>query len=136
MEARLMDDNNILGTRVPDTPIHRASMWLEELKFGEQREDAVVERLEDDFIAKLIRETGLENLTAEQVEEAATYYGVNNLHMLTGGRINVMIPSPTGEGTIDMVGIFVSLWLDAFSHGVATKAGKFGLSNQEKRANA
>lgn len=126
----------ILGTRVPDTPIHRASMWLEEFRFGDRREEAETETMEDGYWQKFIQETGLLNLTDDDISEAAHYYGINNLRMLTGGRINVLIPSPTGEGHIDLAGIFVSLWADAFCHGVATKAGKVGLSNEEKRKEA
>lgn len=125
--------NAIPGTRVPDTPIHRASMWLEEFRFGDRREEAGTEVMEDDYWERFIQETGLTGLTPENIAEAAAYYGHNNIRMLTGGRLNVVIPNPHGEGHLDLGAIFVSLWADAFCHGVATKAGKVGPSNQEKR---
>ena len=42
--------------------------------------------------------------------------------MMLGNRVSFTIPSPTGDGMLDTRSIFASLWLDAFMHGVATKA--------------
>lgn len=126
----MSDEKNIPGTRVPDTPIHRASMWVEDIKFGEGRPDAVEPVPMGDTWEEFIKATGLP-ITAEQLMEAASYYGSNNVRMLTGGRLDVVIPSPTGEGYIDLAAIFASLWADAFFHGVATAQGRTGLSNTE-----
>ena len=126
-----MTDDRIPGTRVPDTPIHRASMWLEDLKFGEGRATQKPQAVPmGDTWEDFIRETGIP-ITVEQMKEAATYYGENMLRMTTGNRVNFAIPNPAGEGFIDGRGIFASLWLDAFMHGAATALGKTGLSNQE-----
>jgi hypothetical protein len=124
---------NIPGTRVPDTPIHRASLWLEDVKFGERRADADLgpEEMGDTFQDFI--DAAEANFTVEQLREAATYYGDNMLHMMTGGRVDFLIPSPTGDGMIDGRGVFASLWLDAFMHGFATARGKIGKSNEENR---
>jgi hypothetical protein len=122
----------ILGTRVPDTPIHRASMWLEEFRFGDRREEAGTERFDEDEWERFVQETALVGVTGDNIQEAAIYYGLNNLHMLTGGRLEMVIPNPHGEGHLSLSNIFISLWADAFAHGVATKAGKIGVSNEEK----
>lgn len=127
-----MEHDPIPGTRVPDTPIHRASMWLERFRFGDRRKNAGVEDMEDDYWSKFIDQTGLEGLDADDIEEAARYYGHNNVRMLVGNRLNVRIASPTGEGFMDLGSLFVSLWADAFAHGVVTAKGLSGLSNQEE----
>jgi len=127
----MADDNRIPGTRVPDTPIHRASMWLEDLRFGDRRRDAGVEAIRDDDYVRFIQECALLGVTVENLKEASSFYGANNARMLTGGRLRVAIPSPTGEGIIDLASIFASVWLDAFMHGAATARGKVGMSNAE-----
>lgn len=127
----MSDDENILGTRVPDTPIHRASLWLEEVKFGAHRTDAKPVEVEDQYFEDFIRKCKARNLTREQMEEAAQYYGRNMLAMTMGRRVTFAIPSPTGEGMIDAAGVFISLWLDAFMHGYATAKGMSGRSNAE-----
>lgn len=126
-----MSDANILGTRVPDTPIHRASLWLEDLKYPGRREDATVEDIEPGFVAEFIRQCELRDLTPEQIEEAARYYAMNAHRMLIGNRVMFTIPSPAGEGQTWFLTILVSFWLDAWMHGVATAKGKRGRSNQE-----
>lgn len=130
-----MSDDKIPGTRVPDHAIHRASMWLEDVKFAERRPDVEVpEQITDDDAVWwiFIEETGLP-VTVEQLKESAVYYGENMLRMTLGNRVNVMMPTPDGKGVMDLRAIFVSLWLDAFQHGVATALGKHGLSNTEMR---
>jgi hypothetical protein len=128
-----VSDEKIAGTRVPDTPIHRASLWLEEIKYGARREDdPEIEPFELEFFVELIRQCELRDLTPEQIKEAADYYGANMLAMTLGGRVNVMVPAP-GGGFMDFKSIFVSTWLDGWMHGVATKAEKVGLSNDEIR---
>lgn len=122
----------IPGTRVPDHAIHRASLWLEDLKYGEGREDAKLQRMDDFTWRAFIEECDLP-VTVEQLQEAATYYGMNMLGMTLGNRVNVRIPAPDGDGFIDLHAIFASLWLDAFMHGAATAIGKSGLSNDEMR---
>lgn len=126
----------IPGTRVPDTAIHRASMWLEDLKFGERRAyTSQPESKEADFEEKFVEATGVRSFTADEMREAAVYYGQNLRRMVLGDRLNIAMPSPTGEGLIDADGIFISLWLDAFEHGIATGLGLRGLSNDEIAAN-
>lgn len=131
----MTDSPLIPGTRVPDHAIHRASMWLEDVKFAERRPD--VEQIEqitdnDALWWIFIQETGLP-VTVEQLKESAHYYGLNMLRMTLGNRVNVLMPAPDGKGLIDLTTIFTSLWLDAFQHGVATAQGKRGLSNTEMR---
>jgi hypothetical protein len=127
-----MTDDNIPGTHVPDHAIHRASMWLEDLKFGERREYATPEVVGDTWEG-FLRETELP-VTVEQLQEAASYYGANMARMTLGNRVNFLVPVPGGQ-MVDAVAIFSSLWLDAFMHGVATAQGKRGLSNEEIRRN-
>jgi hypothetical protein len=96
----MTDDEKIPGTRVPDTPIHRASMWLEYLKFRERRKDASApEDMDDATWETFVAATGA-NFTVEQMQEAAAYYGQNMLQMMLGGRVDFAIPSPTGKGHI------------------------------------
>jgi hypothetical protein len=125
-----MSDEKIPGTRVPDTAIHRASMWLEYLKFGDARRNAGVEKMTDDTFELFVAAAQV-NFTAEQMKEAAQFYGLNMLQMTVGNRVNFMIPSPDGEGLMDGRAVFASLWIDAFMHGVATARGKHGPSNLE-----
>jgi hypothetical protein len=127
----MTDEEKIPGTRVPDTPIHRASMWLEYLKFRERRKDATApEDMDDATWETFVAATGA-NFTVEQMQEAAAYYGQNMLQMMLGGRVDFAIPSPTGKGHISGRSAFASLWLDAFMHGYATARGKRGMSNLE-----
>lgn len=124
-----MSEDRILGTRVPDTPIHRASMWLEDLKFGERRKEAGAEPMGE--LWQRFVTLSEASFTPEQLQEAADYYGTNNAAVLTGGRLEVTIPAPGGEGVMFLRDIFASLWADAFMHGHATAQGRRGLSNQE-----
>lgn len=128
-----MSDEKILGTRVPETPIHRASLWLEDVKWGERRPDVdQIEQLKDEDSSYwvFIQETGLP-VTPEQLKEAMRYYGENFLRMTFGNRINVVMPTPDGKATFDLAAVFSSVWYDGFQHGAATQAGKRGRSNSE-----
>ena len=125
----------IPGTRVPDNPIHRASLWLEELKYGARRDDNPgVEPMEREIFEELIRQCELRGLTPEEIGEAADYYG-RNMAAMTLGQVKVMVSTPgrDGVGLMPLSVAFISAWLDGFLHGVATRAGKSGLSNLEIR---
>lgn len=126
-----MSDDRIPGTRVPDTPIHRASMWLEDLKYGERRlGDAPLpmEVTEDELYELLIRELELD-VTVEQLLEAADYYGTN-LAVMLHGAFQIVVQTPDGR-TISGASMFISAWLDGWMHGAVTQKGLRGRSVRE-----
>jgi hypothetical protein len=121
------DDDRILGTVVPDTPIHRASMWLEELRFGERRREADMEEDSAEGFRRFIEATGLP-VTVEQLDEAVVYYATNHKQMFFG---NMKVATNTKVGFLSMEAVLQSVWLDGFQHGVVTAQGKRGLSTAE-----
>lgn len=130
-----MDEPKIPGTRVPDNPIHRASLWVESLKYAPDVRaagDEAVERLDDFAWRAFVEESGLP-ITVEQLVDAVEFYGENLRRMIVGNRLNFMMPMPGGEGMMDLGGVFKSVWFDGFEHGAGTALGKRGLSNQEIR---
>lgn len=124
---------------LPDNPIHRASLWLERLKFGERAFTATdVEQHADGTMGHtrfILEETGLvEELTPEDVQLACLYYGRNMRRMLFGDRIQIMLPNPAKSERVEKINmdeLFASLWRDAFEHGLATAARKYGESKTE-----
>lgn len=127
----MADQEHIPGTSVPDTPIHRASLWLERVKFGERAFTTTApESLDETDEIIFVRETG-EKFTPEQMREAASYYGRSLARQMLGNRISIRVPSPVGEGFIGAESIFATVWLDAFQHGVATALGKTAQTDEE-----
>jgi hypothetical protein len=128
-----MSSDHIPGTSVPDTPIHRASLWLERVKFAERAFAATeAERMDDTDLDIFVRETGA-LFTPEQLHEAATYYGRSLARQMLGSRVSFQVPSPTGEGFIGPASLFATIWMDAFEHGVATALGKTATTPDEER---
>lgn len=112
----------IPGTRVPDTPIHRASLWWEQLEFG-GRDLSTPERM-DAATAEALVEELVATYTAEQLHEAATYYGRNWAEMILGPNV--------GLAGVNANALFTSVWLDGFAHGAGTQARKYGTSRTER----
>jgi hypothetical protein len=129
----MSDDNTIPGTVLEDNAIHRASLWLEGVKFGERAgvTNTAEEITDDDWLWFAVIEECKLPVSVEQLKTAATHYGINMRAMTIGDRVNFAIPAPGGNGVMSADTIFISLWLDAFCHGAATAAAKYGLSRTE-----
>lgn len=128
------EEGHVLGTRVPDTAIHRASFWLEKMKFGERRRDAGVEVQEAAIYDRFIEATGIK-VTPDELMEACRYYATNNARMLApAAALSVSVQHPAGEehGFVTILELFLSVWMDGFMHGAATTAGLTGRSNSEE----
>jgi hypothetical protein len=125
-------ENIIPGTVLEDNVIHRASLWLEGVKFGERAgvTNAAEEITDDDYIWIAVIEECKLPVSVEQLKDAATHYGINMRVMTIGNRVNFAVPAPSG-GVMSADTIFISLWIDAFCHGAAAVAGKYGLSRTE-----
>jgi hypothetical protein len=124
-----MTDDRIPGTRVPENRLHRASLWLEDMK--RTRAGAVVTYDDETMVrelGELADACGLE-LSGEQLAEGAKFYATNFRQIVFGGRLGVTVVSPWGA--MDMGAVILSVWLDGFQHGAATAAGKYGESNEE-----
>lgn len=122
-------DSTIPGTDVPDTAIHRASLWVNALA-GHQEGgppqpltwDQVQERH-----TRLIEACGMAGkVTAEDIRESSAYYGDTASAVFPVG---LTIVTPFGD--IDLSIMFRSVWCDGLLHGIAVRDGKRGLSNAE-----
>lgn len=122
--------DEIPGTRVPDTPIHRASLWLEQLKFAERAGVADEAEPMDALVYELLLRELDNGVTPEQLEEAAIYYGANLRQMFVPGRAEVIVQTP--HGALDLRTMFVSAWLDGWMHGAVTQKGLRGESTEER----
>lgn len=128
-----MGDERIAGTRVPDTAIHRASLWLEEIKYPGRRENAELEGMDEEALRRFLEGVGLAfRCSPDELTEAAKFYGTNLAVMLVG---DVRIVVMTALGPVGVPTMMTSAWVDGFMHGAATVAGKRGLSNDEIRSN-
>jgi hypothetical protein len=127
--------DKIPGTEVPDNAIHRASLWLERLKFGDTYDErGGPELAEPDWWERFLLETGLHAvLEPDEIKAAANYYGESLASQLLGGRVSITIPNPAGEGWIGAQAIFATLWADAFMHGVATAQRRSAQTNEERQ---
>lgn len=114
-----MKDADVLAGRVferwriakldASNPLHRASFWLEELKYGpgERRVEAVTfEEIEDQFRG-LLADLNLTDVSAEQVVDAARYYG---------GSFALIFRIPEA--------VALSIFVDGLLHALALAAGK------------
>jgi hypothetical protein len=129
---------------LPDNLIHRASLWLERLKFGERAftlSDPQIEAHPDGeetfgHTRMLLESTGLaEDLSPKDVRLAALYYGSNMRRGLFGNRLQLFVPNPAKGGEqeqVNMDELFGALWMDAFEHGLATHARLYGHSKTEE----
>lgn len=124
------ESQNILGTRVPDNALHRASLWLEDFKRTRQlgfhsqpREEMAVDM--DEFV----RTVGIDNkVTGQDLVEGGDFYG-NNFVQMIFGKLGIVVMTPAGP--IDLQGVMFSVWMDGLQHGAAMTAGLYGLSNEE-----
>lgn len=101
------------GSPLEDNAINRASLRLEELKFGDLagvQNDAVQEDPVTGYGRAIVAECGQLPFTTEQMVAAAERYGWNNA------------VSWARSGTPPTIGVFSS-WLDGFLHGMGAMAG-------------
>lgn len=118
------------GSELPDNAIHRASLWVEGIKYAiDQRVDAEPDRIDEFEWRAFIEESGLP-VTVEQLQQAVVYYGLSTAGNFLGGRVNIAVPAP-GGGLVDLRSIFASVWYDGFMHGVATAQGRRGQTSKE-----
>lgn len=129
---------------LPDNAIHRASLWLERLKFGERAFTQTEPEIESSpdgeehfgHTRMLLESTGFSGeLTPKDVHLASLYYGGNMRRGLFGNRIQVYLPNPAKNGEqeqVNMDELFAALWKDAFEHGLATGTRQRGLSKTEQ----
>lgn len=139
-----MTDENyvpIAGTAgLPDNRIHRASLWLERMKFGEraftrEMDERHVESQTQEENSLLFRELEMEDITPRDVQLASMFYGRNLQHMLFGNRVQIMMPTPVhGEkGQVNFGDLLAMVWRDGFEHGAAARAGKHAFTDTEIR---
>lgn len=123
--------DRIPGTDLPDTALHRASLWfnrfsgLEDGGPPQERTWREVRELHE----RVLAECHLEGkITADEIREGAQYYGDNIVDGMFGP-VCVTVLTPVGQ--IDVGVMLRSLWLDGLMHGIALRDGKRGLSNAE-----
>jgi hypothetical protein len=121
----------IPGTEVPDNVLHRASLWLEDRKFGDRAGVASEPELSEvkQHWSDLLDEFDVP-LTPDEVREGSFYYAQNWRRMVFAG-MDVVIPTPDGNA-LNLATLLQSLWLDAFEHGLAVAHGKSALSIEER----
>lgn len=127
-----MADEKIPGTVVPDTAIHRASLFLERVKFGDSFDRQTQPEMGGrEFYEQITEQLELPH-QPEDLVEASNYYARNFLRSVFGENPDTARIELSNGQVIPALLFFQSLWVDGYAHGAATRAGKRGLSNEER----
>jgi hypothetical protein len=128
-----VSDEPILGTRVPDNALHRASLWLEDFK--RVRERGLHTQARDEQAADLdefVRIVGVDGkVTGMDLVEGAAFYGNNFVEMIFPRGVDITIIGAQLDAPTNLQSVMFSVWLDGMQHGAAMVAGLEGLSNEE-----